>query len=184
MNGWPNRLGIRKNLHLSLVVLLSAVVGPIGALGQTTVASAGPDLAGIAKPETPKADPTNAPLSPPPAASALSLTDFPATELNKVLPDWLHFSGEYRLRLEEHTAYSFTAGNNDGFLLSRLKLNIEITPTSWISAFVQAQDSSPIAIAPAHITTSIKDIFDLHQAYIQLQNGENSWFRLRVGRQE
>jgi len=184
MNAWPNRFGIIKGLWLCLVVLLLVAAAPTGALGQTTIASAGTDSAGIAKPEMPKADPTNTPPAAPPAASAMSLTAFPATELNKVLPDWLHFSGEYRLRPEEHTAYSFTAGNNDGFVLSRLNLNMEFTPAPWISAFVQAQDSSPIAIAPAHITTSIKDIFDLHQAYIQFQNGENGWFRLRVGRQE
>jgi hypothetical protein len=184
MDGWPTHFGIAKSLCLCLLVLLLALVGPIGALGQTTVASADPDVSDTAKSETPKADPASTPPSTPPAPGAIALTAFPATEVNKVFPNWLHFSGEYRMRVEEHTAYSFTAGNNDGFALSRLKLNIEITPTSWVSAFVQAQDSSPIGINPIYITPSIKDIFDLHQAYIQLQNGENSWIRFRVGRQE
>jgi hypothetical protein len=61
---------------------------------------------------------------------------------------------------------------------------MEVTAASWISGFVQAQDSEAPGIAPAHITPSIKDEFDLHQAYIQLQNGEKGWIRFRVGRQE
>ena len=88
------------------------------------------------------------------------------------------------MRPEEHTAYSFTPGSDDGFFLSRLRLNLEMTPTTWFTAFVQAQDSEAVGITPAHITTSIKDVFDLRQAYVQFQNGEKSWIRFRVGRQE
>jgi Alginate export len=109
---------------------------------------------------------------------------FPASMVNEALPKWLHFSGEYRLRPEEHTAYKFTGGANDGFVLSRLRLNMEMKPTPWLRTFVQVQDSSPIGIDPSHISTSIKDIFDLRQAYVELQNGEKSWIRFRVGRQE
>jgi hypothetical protein len=69
-------------------------------------------------------------------------------------------------------------------VLSRLRLDLTFTPTTWFDAFVQAQDSEPLGITPAHITTSVKDVFDLRQAYLQFQNGENGWFRFRVGRQE
>jgi hypothetical protein len=113
-----------------------------------------------------------------------TVSEFPATEVNKVLPRWLHFSGEYRIRPEDHTAYKFTPGANDGFTLSRLRLNLQFTPTTWFLAFVQAQDAEPIGIAPGHLTTSIKDVFDLRQAYVQFQNGEKGWIRLRAGRQE
>ncbi len=184
-SGWPYQFGIAKSSSLFAVILLSALIGPIGAFGQTsTMASADPDTAPTAKPDTPNANSTSTPAAPPQATTRIVLTAFPATELNKVFPRWLRFSGEYRVRPEDHTAYSFTAGDNDGFLLSRLKLNLEFIPTSWISTFVEAQDSEAPGIAPAHITPSIKDVFDLHEAYIQLQNGEKTWIRFRVGRQE
>src|SRR5579864_431341 len=48
-------------------------------------------------------------------------------EINKILPKWLSFSGEYRIRPEDHTAYNFISGANDGFLLSRLRLNLQAT---------------------------------------------------------
>jgi hypothetical protein len=161
-------------LNLSLIALPFVLLPQGGLSAQTTVASAEAPATTTSNPAPPK----------PATAPASTLSVVPSKEVNKVLPKWLRFSGEYRMRLEEHTAYSFTPGVNDGFLLSRLKLNIEIKPTPWVSAFVQAQDSSPISIAPAHITTSIKDPLDLHQAYIQFQNGEKSWIRFRVGRQE
>jgi hypothetical protein len=165
-----------------LVVLFLANLCP--AFAQTAGANG---LAGNSSTSARTASPPG-PANPP--ASALNtrigsaLTDFPAEEINKEFPNWLHFSGEYRIRPEDHTAYSFTPGNNDGLVLSRLRLNLEFTPTPWFHAFVQAQDSEAPAIAQNHITTSIKNVFDLRQAYVQFQNGEKGWFRFRVGRQE
>jgi len=189
MNSWRNQFGIATGLYLWVVVLLAGVIGPIlvwpmGALGQATAASVTNEDTGTTSANAPK---TNTP-APSPAQTAAQgqtvLTAFPATVINKVLPKWLRFSGEYRLRPEDHTAYSFTAGNNDAFFLSRLKLNMQIIPTSWMSAFVQMQDSEALGIKAAHITSSNKDKFDLHQAYLQLQNGENGWIRFLAGRQE
>lgn len=109
---------------------------------------------------------------------------FPASTLNEELPNWLRVGGEYRVRPETHSGYSFAPHSSDGFFLSRLRLNVEVKPVSWFSAFFQAQDSEAIGIQPAHITTSIKDAFDLRQAYVEFRNSEKPWFRLRAGRQE
>lgn len=37
---------------------------------------------------------------------------------------------------------------------------------------------------PKNVTTSIKDAFDLHQAYIELRNADQGWFSLQAGRQQ
>jgi hypothetical protein len=107
---------------------------------------------------------------------------FPATQVNSKLPEWIQFSGEYRLRPEDHTAYKFTSGADDAFLLSRLRLNLSGHPTPWFGFLVQAQDSHAMGIDSSHVTTSINDTFDLRQAYIQLS--PKPWLRMTAGRQE
>lgn len=173
-----------ERFYLVSAVLMFFLAGRCSAFGQTSGASL---VAGENK-ITPRtatyAEAASSPAPNPHASIGNALTDFPAAEVNKVFPRWLHFSGEYRIRPEEHTAYSFTPDNNDGFVLSRLRLNLEMTPTTWFDAFVQAQDSEAGGISPGHITTSIKDVFDLRQAYVQFQNEKNGWIRFRVGRQE
>jgi hypothetical protein len=175
---------IVKRLYLGLVVLLLLLVARCPVFGQRIGASSTAGGA-MTTPSTANfAESANPPAAKPHAKSETAPTAFPASEVNKVFPRWLHFGGEYRIRPEEHAAYSFTPGHNDGFALSRLRLNLEMTPTTWFVAFVQVQDSEPMGITPAHITTSVKDVFDLRQAYVQFQKGEKSWIRFRAGRQE
>jgi hypothetical protein len=178
------KLALNKWLSLSPAVILLLLAARCPAFGQTSGANAVVAEAAPSPRTATSAGSANTPAANSKEQSGSALTDFPASEVNKVFPSWLHFSGEYRIRPEEHTAYSFKPDNNDGFVLSRLRLNLEITPTTWFDAFVQAQDSEAGGITPAHITTSIKDVFDLRQAYVQFQNGENGWIRFRVGRQE
>jgi hypothetical protein len=104
--------------------------------------------------------------------------------VNNHLPDWLRVSGEERMRLEIHTAYSFVPGVDDAYALNRLRLNFDLAPTPWFRAFIQGQDSRAMGIDPTHVTGSVKDVFDLRQGYIEFRNGETGWIRLRAGRQE
>jgi hypothetical protein len=180
----PENYLLIERFYFGSAVFLLLLLGRCPAFGQTTGANV---VAGETT-NTPRkatyAESANPPAAKPNAQNGNALTDFPAAEINREFPRWLHFSGEYRIRPEEHTAYSFNPDNNDGFVLSRLRLNLEFTPTAWFDAFVQAEDSEAGGITAGHITTSIKDVFDLRQAYVQLQNGENGWIRFRVGRQE
>jgi hypothetical protein len=123
-------------------------------------------------------------VTPTPPVAATTDPSFLALSsyLNKNLPEWLRVSGQYRIRTEEHTAYSFVPGVNDEYAVSRLRLNFDIAPTSWFHTFVQVQDAEAPGIAPAHITSSIKDVFDLRQLYVEFHDGKNGWFRLRTGR--
>jgi hypothetical protein len=191
---WVYRFRRNAQFCLASAGLFFSLMIPVRALSQTTAANTtdrssaeNSVTASTALPDTPQPAPQAAPAPAPPKpqeANDGAPSDLPATVVNDEFPHWLHFSGEYRIRPEEHTAYSFTPGKNDGFVLSRLRLNIELRPTSWFSTFVQAQDSEAGGIQPAHITPSVKDVFDLRQAYLEFRDGEKGWFRLRIGREE
>jgi hypothetical protein len=108
----------------------------------------------------------------------------PAGYINSLLPDWLRLSGQFRNRDEAPTAYSFKPGNNDAYALTRTVAEFDATPTSWLHAFVQARDAEVIGANPKNVTSSMKDAFDLEQAYVELRNGDQGWFSLQVGRQQ
>jgi hypothetical protein len=108
----------------------------------------------------------------------------PLVSFNRALPNCLRFSGEFRDRVEGRTAYGFRSRANDGYDLTRFRLNLELTPRKWLRGFVQAQDARAPGIDPIRLNTTLKDIFDLRQAYLQVKNGENGRVSLLVGRQE
>ncbi|HEY6292747.1 MAG TPA: alginate export family protein [Terriglobia bacterium] len=108
----------------------------------------------------------------------------PATYINSWLPSWLRLSGEFRNREEAHTGYGFTPGNNYDYNLLRVRLGLDITPTSWFHAFVQARDSQVFGTVPSNLYGAAEDVFDLNQAYVELRDKENGWFSLKTGRQE
>jgi hypothetical protein len=110
----------------------------------------------------------------------------PSDALNELLPRWISFSGEIRLRGEGFSGAGFKPDSSDGYLLTRLRLNMRLQPTSWMRFYFQGQD--------AHILgedeTKIKplppyhDDFDLRQAYVEFGNVETEPFGFRAGRQE
>ena len=108
----------------------------------------------------------------------------PAKYVNAGLPSWLRFSGEFRNREEGRTGYGFTPGDNDAYGLTRVRIGFDVLPNSWFHAFVQARDSEVIGANPKDVTSSMKDVFDLNQAYVEFRNGEHAWIILKTGRQE
>jgi hypothetical protein len=142
-----------------------------------------------------------APLSPPAGNAAAGLTSpsqvalpgsgldaqdvwTPAGYVNARLPGWLRLSGEFRTRAEGRTAYGFTPGQDDAYALTRVRLGVDWIPAAWFRAFVQARDAEVLGVDPRHLTSSMRDVFDLSQAYLEFRNRERGWFHLRVGRQE
>ena len=65
----------------------------------------------------------------------------PTDELNKELPKWLKFSGEFRARLEGFSGGGFKVDNSDAYYLNRLRINLLIQPANWIKVFAQTQDA-------------------------------------------
>lgn len=103
---------------------------------------------------------------------------------NQRLPAWLRFSGEFRDRAEGRTSFSFLPGSGDGYDLTRLRLNMSVTPRKWLRFFVQAQDAQAPGIDSSRLNSMLKDNFDLREAYGEIDVGPHRWIRLRAGRQE
>jgi hypothetical protein len=99
-------------------------------------------------------------------------------------PRWLHVSGEIRDRVEGRTTFNFAPGTGDGYDLTRLRLNLAVTPAPWLNFFFQAQDAQAPGIETRHLNASLKEDFDLRQAYVELAAGPARRVRFRVGRQE
>jgi Alginate export len=144
----------------------------------SAVTEAGPSVSATVASAAQPAAPAAAP--PPDADAGWS----PAAFANSWLPHWLRLTGEFRNREEGRTSYGFAPGKNDAYGLTRVRLGLDITPNSWFHAFVQARDSEVIGADPKHVTSSMKDVFDLSQAYIEFRDGEKGWFSLKTGRQE
>jgi hypothetical protein len=106
----------------------------------------------------------------------------PSEEVNSVLPSWIKFGGEYRARFEGYTGGSFKEDSTDSYMLSRLKLNVTIKPTSWLTFFGEGYDARAIAKSPA--LPPFQNTWDIRQAYAEIGGGEKQMFGVRVGRQE
>ncbi|MBI4456718.1 MAG: alginate export family protein [Acidobacteria bacterium] len=104
--------------------------------------------------------------------------------LNKNLPRWLRFTGEYRSRLEGFTGGGFHTDNEDFYLLHRLRLNMSIQPIGWLKFYFQGQDARVFSKNSAPYGPPFQDIMDLRMAYVELGDVEKRATGFRVGRQE
>ena len=102
-------------------------------------------------------------------------------EINRGVPHWLKFSGEERIRYENLDNVGFAAVN-DGYLLNRFRLGLEVKPTAWLKFNFQAQDSRVYGQNTLPAPATQKDSMDLRIGYIEFGT-ESSHAALRVGRQ-
>jgi hypothetical protein len=103
--------------------------------------------------------------------------------VNGELPSWLRLSGEYRVRAEGYEGGSYTTGNNQGYLLSRFQLNMDVR-FSWFRVFAQTEDSRVLGNDAIPDASPYQDTFDLRQAFVELGDSEKGHFAVRAGRQE
>ena len=103
--------------------------------------------------------------------------------VNRELPSWITFSGEYRVRAEGYEGASYRAGNNQGYLLSRFQLNVNIH-FSWFRMFAQTEDARVLGNDAIPDAFPYQDAFDLRQAYLEIGNVEKKHWGFRAGRQE
>jgi hypothetical protein len=106
------------------------------------------------------------------------------THVNKHLPAWLRFSGEYRMRLEGVDGAGFKPDSSDAFLLSRLRINMRVSPTYWMRFYVQGQDAQSFWRNQKPDAPPYEDTMDVRQAYAEFGKAEAPTLLLRVGRQE
>ena len=76
----------------------------------------------------------------PPANAAVG-NQLLSDNVNAELPKWLRLGGEYRARVEGFTGGGFKRNTEDAYLLSRLRINMYLLPTSWLRFGFQGQDA-------------------------------------------
>jgi hypothetical protein len=96
----------------------------------------------------------------------------------------VRFTGELRAREEGFLANRFSAGQDDMYLLQRVRLAVSLQPLPWLGMFVQGQDSRVSFTDRINAAPPYQDSADLRQAWVQLGRGEDSTVSLRIGRQE
>lgn len=107
-----------------------------------------------------------------------------ANEVNDELPDWLRFGGEYRVRWESRTGINGTEDADDGYLLSRLRLDLTFKLGDHWKVFLQGQDAQAFGYDPNPDPVSLENDFDLRQAYVEYRQKEKTGWAVRAGRQE
>jgi len=108
----------------------------------------------------------------------------PSDELNKELPKWLRFGGDYRARLEGFIEGAFKKDNDDAYLLNRFRINLLIKPTPWLKFYAQGQDARVFWKNQNPAAPPFQNTMDLRLAYMEIGETEKGTFGLRVGRQE
>lgn len=108
----------------------------------------------------------------------------PADELNRALPKWLRFSGEYRGRLEGFTGGGFRRDNDDLYFLNRFRINMKVQPSGWLKFLFQGQDARVFGKNQKPAAPPFQDTMDLRLAYLELGDVEKKAVGVRVGRQE
>ncbi|MCE2514783.1 MAG: alginate export family protein [Acidobacteria bacterium] len=103
--------------------------------------------------------------------------------LGDELPSWLSLSGEFRFRFENGQGLGYSEGSDDGYGLTRTRLEVGVRPVSWLNFGIQAQDSRAPGIRPALANSgAVRDPIDLRQAYAEI-GASRSPASLKVGRQ-
>jgi len=120
----------------------------------------------------------------PSAAPAASGNKLLSDDLNGEFPKWLRLSAEYRARVEGYTGGGFKPNSEDGYFLSRVRINMFLLPTTWLKFGFQGQDAHVFGKNQNPAAPPYQDSMDLRQAYIELGDTEKKTVGIRAGRQE
>src|ERR1035441_336072 len=115
------------------------------------------------------------------AASGTPMVDWSPAEK---LPGWLQLGGQVRGRFEFPSGTSLANSASDAYYLSRIQVNLGITPASWLRFFAQAQDARVGAYNTAPAPNTLYNPMDLRQGYVALNFESAVSVGLRAGRQE
>jgi hypothetical protein len=107
---------------------------------------------------------------------------FPITQLDKLLPHWIQFGGQFRNRAESQDGLNY-APVNDTYNLTQLRIGVYIQPTSWLEIVGVTQDSR--VFFNHHVATGppYQNIWDIREAYAQIGSSTEGWFDLIGGRE-
>ncbi len=102
---------------------------------------------------------------------------------NQKLPAWLRVRGEFRERVEGFQNLGFTEGRDDGYALSRVRLNVAVTPNKHLSFQANVQDARVGGKSVGPTTAPFRGPFDLRTAFADVGSG-TAPVAARLGRQE
>jgi Alginate export len=156
--------------QLCAVCLTTALVGVLNVPAGAQPASPAPPAAGGQASQI---------ASPPPTAQ--KPPPFP-NRANELMPSWLRLRGEFRERVEGLDNAGFTAGRDDVYYLSRLRVTATATGKS-IAATVQLQDARVADKSIGPQSAPFQAGFDLRQGLVDIGNSKAP-LAARLGRQE
>jgi hypothetical protein len=107
---------------------------------------------------------------------------FPVTRLNQSLPNWIHFGGQFRNRVESQDGLGFSRVD-DVYNLTQLRLGVYIQPTKWLKFVGVAQDARAFFNHHEPNASPYQNIWDIREAYVQLGSSTEGWFDVILGRQ-
>jgi len=102
---------------------------------------------------------------------------------NQKLPAWLRVRGEFRERIEGFQNQGFTAERDDSYALSRLRVNVAVTPSKHLSFQANVQDARVAGKTVGPTTAPFRGPFDLRTGFADLGSG-TAPVAARIGRQE
>jgi hypothetical protein len=102
---------------------------------------------------------------------------------NQKLPAWLRVRGEFRERIEGFQNLGFTDGRDDGYALSRMRLNVAVTPNEHLSFQANVQDARVGGKNVGPTTAPFRGPFDLRTAFADVGSA-TAPVAARIGRQE
>jgi Alginate export len=107
---------------------------------------------------------------------------FPVTQLDKLLPHWIQFGGQFRDRVERDGGIGY-APVNDTYDLTQLRLGIYIQPTQWLELVAVTQDSRVFFNHEVATGPPYQNIWDIREAYAQLGSSTEGWIDVLGGRE-
>jgi len=122
---------------------------------------------------------TPAAAAPPPAPTNVPVFN----RANQKLPEWLRVRGEFRERLEGFQNSGFVEGRDDRYALSRVRLNVTVTPNKYFSFQANVQDARVGGETVGPTAAPFSGPFDLRTMFADIGTGKAP-VAARLGRQE
>jgi len=102
---------------------------------------------------------------------------------NEHLPSWLRVRGEFRERVEGLESIGFTETRDDYYSLSRVRVNVAVTPSPSLSFQVNLHDARQSGKQIGSLAAPFRGPFDVRTAFADVGSAK-ARVALRLGRQE